>query len=55
MQQPATPWYKVPAMWLVVSIPTLTVVGCLLTMYIAITNPDPVLQRTEGTENRERP
>ena len=50
-----TPWYRVPAMWLVVSIPALTVAGCALTMYLAITNPDPVLQRTEVTEPAERP
>ena len=50
-----TPWYRVPTVWLVISIPALTVVGCLLTMYLAITNPDPVLPRTEVVEASERP
>lgn len=29
--------------WLVVAIPALTVAGCLLTIYLAITSPDEVL------------
>ena len=53
-QNTATPWYRVPAMWLVVSIPALTVAGCLLTMYLAVTHPDPVLPRTEITETAGR-
>jgi hypothetical protein len=33
------PWYRNPWVWLVIAIPSLTVVGCMLTMYLAITNP----------------
>lgn len=33
------PWYQNPWVWLVIAIPSLTVVGCMLTMYLALTNP----------------
>lgn len=33
------PWYRNPWVWLVIAIPSLTVVGCMLTIYLAITNP----------------
>ena len=48
-----TPWYRVPTVWLVISIPALTVAGCLLTMYLAVTNPDPVLPRIDDVEASE--
>lgn len=49
-----TRWYTNPWVWLVVSIPSLTVLGCLLTIYLAISNPDvlvkdPSLERTAAT------
>ena len=34
------PWYRNRMLWLVVGIPALTVAGCLLTIYLAITSPD---------------
>ena len=34
------PWYRNRMVWLVVGIPLLTVVGCMLTIYLAITSPD---------------
>ncbi len=33
------PWYRNPWVWLVIAIPTLTVVGCVITIYLAISNP----------------
>ena len=33
------PWYRNPWVWLLIAIPSLTVAGCLVTMYLAITNP----------------
>ena len=30
-------------LWLVIAIPTLTVAGCLLTIFIALSNPDDVV------------
>ena len=36
------PWYRVPIVWLVLAIPGLTVAGCALTVFLAITHPDPL-------------
>lgn len=36
----STPWYRLPIVWLVAGIPLCTVLGCLLTIYLAISNPD---------------
>ena len=33
------PWHRNPWVWLLIAIPSLTVAGCLLTIYLAITNP----------------
>ena len=33
------PWYRNPWVWLLIAIPSLTVVGCMLTMYLALANP----------------
>ena len=35
----ALPWYRHRILWLVIAIPTLTVAGCLLTIYLAISTP----------------
>ena len=32
-------WYRNPWVWLVIAIPSLTVAGCMLTIYLALTNP----------------
>ncbi len=34
------PWQRNPWVWLVIAIPGLTVVGCFFTMYLALANPD---------------
>jgi len=34
------PWYRNRLVWLVIAIPTLTVAGCLLTIFLAVGNPD---------------
>lgn len=34
------PWHRNPWVWLVIAIPSLTVAGCLLTVYLALSNPD---------------
>ena len=39
-------WYQVKIVWLVFGIPAMTVAGCMLTIYLALTNPDPVLDRS---------
>ena len=33
------PWYRNPWVWLLIAIPSLTVLGCMLTIYLAIANP----------------
>lgn len=33
------PWYRNPWVWLLIAIPSLTVAGCMVTIYLAITNP----------------
>jgi len=33
------PWFRNPWVWLVIAIPALTVVGGLLTIFLAVTNP----------------
>ncbi|MGI9202472.1 MAG: hypothetical protein ACR2Q3_00590 [Woeseiaceae bacterium] len=32
-------WQKNPWVWLIIAIPTLTVAGCMLTIYLALSNP----------------
>lgn len=44
MNHPATidteePWYRNPWVWLIIAIPSLTIAGCMLTIYLAITHP----------------
>lgn len=33
------PWYRNPWVWLVIAIPSLTVAGCMLTIYLALSHP----------------
>ena len=35
-----TPWFRHRMVWLVIAIPTLTVAGCLLTIFLALNSPD---------------
>ena len=53
--QAAEPWYRHRIVWLVIAIPGLTVIGCLLTIYLAISNPDmlvkdPTLDASRATQ-----
>jgi hypothetical protein len=34
------PWQRNPWVWLIIAIPALTVAGCLVTIYLALTRPD---------------
>ena len=34
------PWHRNPWVWLLIAIPSLTVAGCLLTIWLAVSNPD---------------
>ncbi|MEL7023986.1 MAG: hypothetical protein AAGL69_09590 [Pseudomonadota bacterium] len=40
------PWYRFPMVWLVVAIPALTVLGCIVTISIALSHPDPIIGKT---------
>ncbi len=33
------PWYRNPWVWLIIAIPSLTVVGGLITLYLALSRP----------------
>ena len=35
----AEPWHRNPWVWLLIAIPSLTVAGCMLTIFLALTNP----------------
>jgi len=45
------PWYRNPWVWLVIAIPGLTVIGGLVTMYLAITNPHIMVSDPTPVEN----
>lgn len=50
---PDAPWFRYRIVWLVVGIPACTVAGCLLTIYLAITNPDERVIATAPAETAE--
>ena len=37
------PWFRHRMVWLVIGIPVLTVLGCALTIFLALTSPDPMV------------
>ena len=37
-------WYRHRLVWLVIAIPGLTVIGCLLTIYLAVSHPDTLVK-----------
>lgn len=39
----AEPWHRNPWVWLIIAIPSLTILGCLLTIYLALSNPETVI------------
>ena len=41
------PWYRYPWPWVAIGIPAVAVVGGLFTLYLAVTNPDPVIVDSE--------
>lgn len=45
--RPSTPWWKVPHMWMVVGGPVLVIIAGLVTVVIAVKNPDPVLNKSD--------
>jgi hypothetical protein len=37
-------WYKEPWMWLVVGLPTIVVVASFVTLWLAISNPETIIE-----------
>lgn len=48
------PWWRFGLVWMVFGGPAVVVVAGFTTLYIAVTNPDPVLQVTPRTASQER-
>ncbi len=40
-------WWRVPHMWLVVGGPLVVVLACMVTVVLAVKNPDPVLNKAD--------
>ena len=54
VQQEGQPWWRFGLVWMVLAGPAVVVVAGLTTLYIAITNPDPVLTVTPRSAMQER-
>jgi hypothetical protein len=48
------PWWRFGLVWMIFGGPAAVVVAGFITLYIAVTNPDPVLQVTPRTASQER-
>lgn len=50
-------WFRNPWVWLVIAIPSMTVIGCMVTIYVALSNPDYLVHDATNSvqiEERER-
>ena len=54
VQLEGQPWWRFGLVWMVFSGPAVVVVAGFITLYIAITNPDPVLTVTPRSAMQER-
>jgi hypothetical protein len=54
VQQEGQPWWRFGLVWMVLAGPAVVVVAGFITLYIAITNPDPVLTVTPRSAKQER-
>ena len=54
VQQEGQPWWRFGLVWMVFAGPAVVVVAGFVTLYIAITNPDPVLTVTPRSAMQER-
>jgi hypothetical protein len=34
------PWYREPWVWFLIALPTMSIVGCAITIWLALTHPD---------------
>ncbi len=54
IEQQAKPWWTFGYLWLVLAGPAIVVVASFVTLYLAITRPDPVLTQVEPTATQAR-
>jgi hypothetical protein len=54
VQPEGQPWWRFGLVWMVFAGPAVVVVAGFITLYIAITNPDPVLTVTPRSAMQER-
>jgi hypothetical protein len=54
VQQEGQPWWRFGLVWMVLAGPAVVVVAGFITLYIAVTNPDPVLTVTPRSALQER-
>ena len=54
VQLEGQPWWRFGLVWMVLAGPAVVVVAGFITLYIAITNPDPVLTVTPRSAMQER-
>ena len=45
----AEPWWRHPMVWLVLGGPAVVVVACLVTFWVAVSHPDPVVADSAST------
>ncbi len=53
-RQEGQPWWRFGLVWMILGGPAVVVVAGFITLYIAVSNPDPVLQVTPRTAAQER-
>lgn len=53
--EPSVPWWRVPMVWLVLGGPFVVVVASFVTLAIALTHPDQVVDATQGSAVAEQP
>ena len=51
----ATPWWRLPIVWLVIGGPAIVVVASFITLALAIMNPDPVLRVAPAANAADMP
>ncbi len=49
VQGPVAPWWRHPMVWLVIAGPLLVVVAGFLTLYLAVTNGDQILDAQDAS------
>jgi hypothetical protein len=52
--QEGQPWWRFGLVWMILGGPAVVVVAGFITLYLAVSNPDPVLQVTPRTAVQER-